>query len=318
MNEYRKMGLGTAAIGRPHYINIKQEKAEEFNLEKFKESGMKLLESTYQQGIRYFDTAPGYGIAEQLLIEWLKGKNDSSIEVATKWGYTYRANFDPNAKVHEVKDHGIDQLDRQWKNSRALLPFLSTLQIHSATLDSGVLKNQEVLDRLAELKEEFGIKIGITTTGDNQVEVIKQAMNVTANGSPLFEVYQVTYNILDQSLATISQELNSMGRRIVIKEAMANGRLFQNLQYPHYADLYNTLSHLATKYGFGIDALALRFCIDTLNPFKVLSGGAKDSHVQQNLKANDFSLEKADLELLKSFEVNTKDYWAERKQLQWN
>ena len=60
-----KIGLGTAAIGRPQYINIKQQSTEEFHKESFIEQGKQVLNSAYEQGIRYYDTAPGYGLAQQ-------------------------------------------------------------------------------------------------------------------------------------------------------------------------------------------------------------------------------------------------------------
>jgi len=101
------IGLGTAAIGRPQYINIKKEDSEIFNKTKFKQQGIHVLETAYNKGIRYFDTAPGYGMAQEILLEWLNTKKDKSIEVATKWGYSYVANFDPNAIIHEVKDHSL-------------------------------------------------------------------------------------------------------------------------------------------------------------------------------------------------------------------
>ncbi len=68
---------------------------------------MRVLDTAYKAGIRHFDTAAGYGLAEDLLIEWLELKNDSSITVSTKWGYTYVANFNPDAKEHEVKEHSL-------------------------------------------------------------------------------------------------------------------------------------------------------------------------------------------------------------------
>lgn len=78
------IGLGTADLGRPQYINIRQEKNKVITLEEFRKSSRDTLEYAYQQGIRYFDTAPGYGLAEELLLDWVKVKNDPNIEVATK------------------------------------------------------------------------------------------------------------------------------------------------------------------------------------------------------------------------------------------
>jgi len=131
MLEQNRIGLGMAAIGRPQYINIKQEESNEsFSLENFKEKGKVAIENAYKNGIRHFDTSPGYGIAESLLIDWLKEKNDPAITASTKWGYTYVADFDPNATEHEVKEHSIDKLIEQLTVSQKLLPYLKIYQIH--------------------------------------------------------------------------------------------------------------------------------------------------------------------------------------------
>lgn len=313
-----KVGLGTAAIGRPQYINIRQSNASDFSLDTFREKGKSILDYAYENGVRYFDTAPGYGMAEDLLIEWVNGKNDENIEVATKWGYTYVANFDPNAKTHEIKEHSLEKLNEQWTQSEKLLPYLTTYQIHSATLDTGVLENEKVLHRLAELKSRHNLIIGLSVSGDNQVEVIKKALEVEVGGQLLFDAYQVTYNILDQSLLSILDKLKSGDKRIIIKEALANGRIFPNTNYGHYSALYKTLQIFSKKYGVGIDALALRFCVETVRPYKVLSGASEKEHASQNLMAGKFEFEKADLEKLKSFSISSKEYWAERKKLGWN
>ncbi len=312
------IGLGTAAIGRPHYINIKQSSHDEFEKEAFKLEGEKILETAYNQGIRYFDTAPGYGLAEQLLIDWVKSKHDDEIELATKWGYTYVANFDPQAAVHEIKDHSVEKLNQQWEVSKQLLPNLSTLQIHSATLETGVLENKTVLDRLTALKSNHNLLIGLSTTGVNQVEVIKKALDVVTDGQPLFDVFQVTYNVLDQCLAQIKDLLLSSSKRIVIKEALANGRLFRNDSYPKYQKVYQTLEEMAQRYQVGVDAVALRFCLDSIAPFMVLSGAGEIAQIEQNLQVNTFELEADDLMTLNTLNVGAKDYWSERKHLLWN
>jgi aryl-alcohol dehydrogenase-like predicted oxidoreductase len=313
------IGLGTAAIGRPHYINIRQETtAENFDLEAFKLNGIAVLEMAYEQGIRYFDTAPNYGIAEALLLNWAKAKADKTIEIATKWGYTYTANFDINAETHEVKEHSLANLNRQWKFSKGLLPNLSTYQIHSASFETKVLENEAVLNRLAELKAAHQLRIAITTTGENQVEVLRKAMEVEVNGLELFDAFQVTYNVFDQSIATLAADLNAANKRLIIKEAMANGRVFPNVNFPNYKKIYTVLNQLAAKYQVGVDAITLRFIADAIQPFKVLSGAAISEHLIGNLKVNDFKLTNDEVELLKKFAVEPSDYWQERKRLGWN
>lgn len=313
-----KIGLGTAALGRPQYINVRQETCENSNLETFRKESFQVLEDAYNSGVCYFDTAPGYGLAEELVLEWLQTKNDNSIEIATKWGYTYTANFDANATIHEVKEHSLSKLNEQWNFSKQLLPYLKVYQIHSATLETGVLENKEVLHQLAVLKKEYNLKIGITTTGTNQVEVIKKAINILVDDKPLFDIFQVTYNFLEQSLLDIIDELTLQKKSIVIKEALANGRVFKNENYSHYNKMYAILENLAKKHKVGVDAVALKYCEQTIPKSTVLSGASNTNQLNENLKVNSFSLSDDDIKILKSFKTTPDFYWTERKQLQWN
>ena len=313
-----KLGLGTAALGRPQYINVRQKECDNSNLTEFRKQSFSVIENAYNSGIRYFDTAPGYGLAEELVLDWLKTKNDSSIEIGTKWGYTYTANFDANATVHEVKEHSLSKLNEQWEFSKQLLPYLKVYQIHSATLETGVLENKEVLEQLAFLKKEHNLKIGLTTTGTNQVEVIKKALDVVVDGAQVFDLFQVTYNFLDQSLIEIIEELNRQNKSIVIKEALANGRVFRNENYPHYTKMYATLESLSEKHNVGVDAISLKYCEQTVLNSIVLSGASNTEQLNQNIQLNDFMLTEVDIKLLNSFKISTDLYWSERKKLEWN
>ena len=313
-----KIGLGTAALGRPQYINVRHGNVKILDLNSFKKQGLQLLEEAYNLGVRYFDTAPGYGLAEGLVLEWLQTKNDPSIQVATKWGYTYIANFDVKAKVHEIKEHSLSKLNAQWEISKAFASHLKVYQIHSATLETGVLKNEAIQNRLAMVKYEHGLEIGITTTGANQTEVIKRALDIAVEGHALFDAFQVTYNILDQSLESISNVLIEQDKKIIIKEALANGRLFRNSNYNHYKKLYNTLEKLAKIHNVDTDAIALTFCQQNMQKSIVLSGASSLEHLESNLQANMITLSKEELRELKKYSIDSNNYWQERKQLAWN
>ena len=319
MARNKHIGLGTAAIGRPLYINVRQSTDEKpFSLPKFKEDGLQVLEDAYSNGVRFFDTSPGYGLAEQLLLDWLKKKDDPDIIVSTKWGYTYVANFNPNAKEHEIKEHSIDKLNSQWEFSKKLLPHLKVYQIHSATLDTGVLENKAVLSRLHEIKKTHNITIGLTTTGDNQTEILEKGLSIEIENERLFQSFQCTFNILDQSVFKYANELQEISGSFIIKEALANGRLIPNNRNSSYFLLYDFLMVLADKYKVGADAVAMRYCMDKFQKAKVLSGANNCIHLQANLQANQFSLTQDELEKLDSFGINSTEYWQERKSLQWN
>ena len=314
-----KLAFGTAAIGRPMYINIKEDTVRtEDSLEAFRQKGLAVLDAAYNSGIRYFDTAPGYGTAEQMLMDWVIDKNDAYIEIASKWGYTYVADFDVNATVHELKEHSLGKLNEQWTKSKVLLPLLTSYQIHSATFETGVLENEKILRRMAELKQEHNLMLGLTTTGANQLEVVNRALDVEVDGLELFSLFQVTYNIFDQSIASVASEITRRNKRLVIKEALANARALPNDSYPNYASAYKLLRQLEKKYNVGADAIALRFCIDSIPVYKVLSGASNILHLIANMEVSKFKLEEADIEALKDLAVSPSHYWLERQKLNWN
>jgi aryl-alcohol dehydrogenase-like predicted oxidoreductase len=105
---------------------------------------------------------------------------------------------------------------------------------------------------------------------------------------------------------------------LIVKEALANGRVFPNNKFPNYNNIYLVLDALATKYKVGIDAIALRFCEDTLKPYAVLSGASLTSQLTSNLAMSKFELLDNEIEHLKSLAVSPIVYWEERKLLEWN
>jgi aryl-alcohol dehydrogenase-like predicted oxidoreductase len=313
-----KIGLGTAAIGRPHYINIKEKVASNsFDKDEFIKDGEAMLDFAYDQGIRIYDTAPGYGLAENLVIEWLKTRKISDVSVSSKWGYTYVADFSAKAEQHEVKEHSLAKLNEQWDATKRLLPSLNLYQIHSATIDTNVLRNREVLNRLYELKKTQNVAIGLTTTGANQLEVLRLAMDVQVENQSLFDSFQVTYNVFDQSIAElVGADFN---KKIIVKEALANGRVFPNVQrFSHYKDHYELLIELGEKYNVGVDAIALRFCMDSIKSEIVLSGASTKNQLIENLKVYNFRLSDDEIERLRTLQVSNEHYWSERKALEWN
>lgn len=307
------IGLGMAALGRPEYINIRTDATIDKSEEAFKQNAFAVLDDAYSKGVRFFDTAPSYGKGESFLIEWNETRNHSDAILSTKWGYTYVANWELGyTGSHEIKEHSIEKLIEQWEVSKILLPKLSVYQIHSATFESGVLKNNDVLSRLFKIKQETGLKIGLTVSGANQKEVVTEALSVSMNGALLFDSFQVTYNVFEQDTLAVLKEVNKAGKFIIIKEGLANGRVFLESKFK------NVLEELANKYKVGIDAVALRFCMDSIPSNIVLSGASDSTQLEENLKASDFQLTTEDLEELKKLQVPSKEYWQERSQLSWD
>jgi len=329
-----KIGIGLAALGRPEYINIRKNKDIDKSEKAFRENAFKVLDFAYEKGIRYFDTAPSYGKGERFLMDWKNERKHLDLVLGTKWGYTYVADWELGYKgKHEIKEHSLDKLLEQWKVSQQLLPELKIYQIHSATLDSGVLKNEGVLNQLHQIKKQTGLQIGLSTSGDNQNEIIIEALNVKVENEYLFDSFQISYNIFEQSTFEVLNTLKLKGKNIIIKEALANGRVFSKknkntyfsdlIKYsdkyePGVTKVYLFLEKLAKKYAVGIDAIALRFVIDSVEPNYVLSGASNTDELKDNLKALNFKLTKSEINTLKLLNTPSKEYWEERSNLTWD
>src|SRR5690606_23026771 len=81
------------------------------------------LDAAFDAGVRYFDAARSYGRAEEFLGSWLRARSlgPAELTVGSKWGYTYTAGWRVVAEAHEVKEHSLDVLRRQWAESQANL-----------------------------------------------------------------------------------------------------------------------------------------------------------------------------------------------------
>ncbi len=126
--------------------------------------------------------------------------------VGSKWGYTYTADWRVDVDIHEVKDLTLATLQRQEHESIALLgESLGLYQIHSATLESGVLSDNAVLDELAQLRAA-GFAIGLSVSGPRQGETILAALE--AGG---FDAVQATFNLLDVSAGPALAQAHAAG-----------------------------------------------------------------------------------------------------------
>jgi aryl-alcohol dehydrogenase-like predicted oxidoreductase len=317
-----RLGLGLAALGRPGYINL--EHAADLHA-RYDGSAMEarahaVLDAAWGEGIRYFDAARSYGRAEDFLASWLRSRRiaPGAVTVGSKWGYTYTAGWRVEAEKHEVKDHSLATLRRQIGESRTLLgDHLALYQIHSATLESGVLEDRAVLEELARLKGT-GLRIGLTLSGPGQAETLRRALNVTAGGGRLFDCVQATWNLLEPSAGPALAKAHGAGLAVVVKEALANGRLTPRNDDPAFAPKLRLLEVVAARLGATLDALALAAALAQPWADAVLSGAASPEQLHSNVAALAVSWDGEVAEQLQALAEEPKQYWATRAGLPWN
>jgi aryl-alcohol dehydrogenase-like predicted oxidoreductase len=302
-----RIGLGLAALGRPGYITLGHaaDLAGHTDVASLERAAHGVLDAAYAGGVRYFDAARSYGKAEAFLGSWLSDRKlgRDEVTVGSKWGYTYTADWRVDAEVNEVKDLTAATFRRQLAETRGLLgDHLRLYEIHSATLDSGVLDDREVLDELAALRSA-GVFIGLTTTGPEQGATIERALEVGG-----FDVVQSTWNLLERSAGPALAAARAAGMGVIIKEALANGRLSDRGDVPE-------LAAAARDAGTTPDALALAAVLAQPWVDVVLSGAATVPELQSNLTAVALDVDPGPLDGL----VEDPDsYWKTRSELPWN
>ena len=311
-----RIGLGLAAVGRPAYINIGHDVdlPPERSVAALRGRTHELLDAAYAGGVRYVDVARSYGRAEQFLSEWLDRRDDvQDVVVGSKWGYTYTAGWRMDVEVHEVKDHGPATFDRQIVETRQLLRGrLSMYHVHSVTPESSALTDAALHRRLAALAAD-GVTVGLSTSGPAQADAIRAALAVTFDGVPLFRSVQATWNPLEPSAGMALAEAREAGCVVIVKEALANGRLAGG--EPGRATA--TLTALADELAATPDAIALAAALYQPWATVVLSGAATTAQVRANLRATAVTLRPDDVGGLLDLAEPAEQYWHHRSGLAW-
>jgi aryl-alcohol dehydrogenase-like predicted oxidoreductase len=311
------IGLGLAALGRPAYINLGRD--EDLGVERSREAmerrSHEVLDAAFERGIRYVDVARSYGLAEAFLASWFRRREPSqeAVIVGSKWGYVYTGGWRSDAEVHEVKDHSLDTLRSQLKESRDLLgDRLHVYQVHSATLESGVLEDRAVLTELARLHAE-GLAVGVTVSGPDQGGVIRRALEVEVDGANPFEAVQATWNLLEPSSGPALAEARAAGWGVIVKEALANGRLSAHVSASEQA----AVGRMAARHGARRDQVAIAAAL--ANPWVdvVLSGAVTVAQLLSNLRALALDLAEEEIEELAGLAEPPARYWQTRRSLAW-
>jgi aryl-alcohol dehydrogenase-like predicted oxidoreductase len=173
-----------------------------------------------------------------------------------------------------------------------------------------------VVEELARLREEFGWKIGLSLTGPRQGETLARALEVEADGLRLFDAVQATWNLLEPSSGPKLAEARNAGLGVIVKEALANGRLTTRNDDPAFANSRKILQVEADRLGTTLDALALAAALAQPWADVVLLGAATVAQLRSNLTALDDAAP-VDGERFASLVRDPQVYWSERAAMPW-
>ncbi|MEU6700140.1 aldo/keto reductase [Pseudonocardia sp. NPDC046786] len=308
-----RLGLGLAAIARPAYITSGRAErlGADRDVETLRARTHELLDAGHAAGIRYLDVARSYGRAEEFLAGWLAAHPEiDDVEIGSKWGYRYVGEWRMDADRHEIKDHSLDAFTEQYALTGQLLgDRLGIYHVHSATPATGVLDDARVHRALAHLRDR-GIRVGISTSGPEQADAVRRALDVRVGGEPLFTSFQSTWNPLEPSAGPALAEAADAGARVIVKEVFANGRLAPGGDAAAVA--------LADRLGLPADQLAVAAALANPWAWRVLLGPVDTAQLASNVAGAARTVPAGAADELTALAEPAEAYWAARSARPWS
>jgi aryl-alcohol dehydrogenase-like predicted oxidoreductase len=318
------LGLGTAALGRPGYVTLGHaaDLSGDYDPAAMEAHSHSVLDAAFGAGVRYFDAARSYGRAEEFVASWLAKRQirPDDVVIASKWGYTYTAGWSTNARQHEVKDHSLATFTRQLAESIERLDgYLSLYQIHSVTAESKTLDDDTLIDAIAGLREK-GIRAGLTVSGAGQAIAIRRSLSVTRDGERVFDSVQATWNLLERGAESALRDAHDAGMKVVVKEALANGRLTHANRDPDQTlgPLIADLRAIAEERRTTIEMVAVAAALARPWADYIVSGAATVDQMRASLAARDLYYDTALDDQLKVLALDSEQYWRLRSTFEWN
>ncbi|MFB8025481.1 aldo/keto reductase [Streptomyces sp. NPDC056465] len=307
------LSVGTAALGRPSYLTIDHGRdVTDPSVEGMRRLTFDVLDAAYAAGIRHIDTAHSYGLAEHFIEEWMERSAADDLFLTSKWGYAYVGGWSVDSRAQEVKDLRLTTFARQAPVSfRRFGTRLSGYQIHSATVESGVLADEAVLDAMCALAET-GVLIGVSTSGPRQAEAIDTVVQYKKSNRLPLSFVQSTWNLLETSAAAALSRAAEAGIGVIVKEALANGLLARGHEIPR------EVRTTAERHGVGPDAVCLAAALALDARPVVLTGPSTVKQLLENLEAPALELTEVELRELGGKPRDPSAYWAARSALRWS
>jgi aryl-alcohol dehydrogenase-like predicted oxidoreductase len=145
----------------------------------------------------------------------------------------------------------------------------------------------------------------VSVTGTEQAGTIERVAEID-----VFQTVQATWNLLERSAGEALQAAHEAGMGVIVKEALANGRLTARGEI-------EPLVRAAARMGVTEDALAIAGVLARPWVDMVLSGASTIAQLESNLSAFDVSWDAGLERELAGLREPPEAYWEERSGLAW-
>ena len=275
------LGLGAIQIG---HVSLSEATAQE------------VLSGALELGINLIDTAPGYGISEQRIGQYLSGMREQFV-LSTKLGYGVDGIEDWTGPCITA---GVEQALRKLKTDR-----IDIAHLHSCP--ASTLERGDIVDALEKAKQAGKI-IAIAYSGD--YEDLTYAINMDR-----FDGFMASLNICDQQL--LDEQLTAMhGKGFIAKRPAANHPWrFNSVPTGDYCETYWHRWKAMNPPNFGLEwgELSLRFALSFPGVASAVVGTSSIEHLKQNIQwtANGALDESQVLQLRECFKLHDKNWRGE-------
>ena len=241
-----ELGLGVIGLGRP-WGHIPGEVPSE-------SAAIKLLERAYEIGIRYFDSAPSYGVAEERLGKFLASLDRherSQVRIATKFGEHWDVQ-----RQQPFVDHSYDALCRSLDASLERLGRIDILQLHKT--NPGALASRDLERAWNHARQLCVPMIGVSVSDPESADM--------TIGEARYTVIQLPLNRTDVKFSTAVAQAAARGMLVAINRPFAMGAM-----------LYGEKAVSAEE--------AFRFVVEHGFTGVVLTGTKMEAHLLRNWRA---------------------------------
>ena len=290
------IGFGTAPLGNM-FRAIPEEEAQA------------TVQTAWDQGIRYFDTAPlyGAGLAEERVGRFLSRQNRDEFVLSTKVGRRILEDHEPKEGLFQhghqkkvVTDYSAEATERSIEESlnRLGTDRLDYVFVHDTSRDfygdewitlfdqarTGAFR---VLSRLQEEGVVSGWGLGVNST-----EPIELALEMNES-APAMNLSATQYTLLshERALQRMMPTAKEQGAGIVVGSPFNSGALLggDHFDYapvpPHVTERVATLNKIAAYHGVSLKAAGLRFSTAHPAVVAVIPGSSRPERIAEDLSA---------------------------------
>ncbi len=297
LGKEHRLGLGGGPIGTA-FVNMSDSQAQ------------KILETAWEEGIRYFDTSPWYGLtkSERRFGEFLKTKNREDFILSTKVGriftkvpekevpptmwknplnYDYRHDYTADGTKRSIEESlertGLDRIDIVYIHDLSEDQVGDRYEYYMKQAREGAFKV------LSDLRSQGVIKgWGM---GVNQMQPILDCMEYA---DPNICLAATQYSILqhDEASAKLLPKVKKNGVKLACGAGFNSGYLAGRKRFNYKEDIplgmdekFKTLKDTCKKYGTDPLTAAIHFVLAADEFAAIIPGAGTADQVKENVKS---------------------------------